>query len=383
MGSLNIQRMRSEYPGKTDAEAGKAFAQKYGYIAIVRYKNSSSASDFTNIGTCRWEDEIRGYLNSPYCHDTEILYDGRFTALRITEDLILRGHCELCGKRATQESLQLMAGNDFYICPKCGLMFCDGCYVRLPLTSSPGYGTCSKCRVKVQRAIPGFYGEQAGASWTRKGKAFEERDAEYVAMVEYAAMLGRNATFTRVLNWADFIKHNERSTFTVCVFEGKAHLIAKIAISNDDVRILGDSIKSGRIILRTSFYPYPTYPVIYFRLFIALADGPQPGSFKGILVERAIDFTDANFQQWAVTLRGTRRLYIHAYSEKGKELASSEAEIEPEDTDIVIQAVDQANEYLKSIPEGQQDFEEAAQAFFRDHPEPFLFAVEEYKDSNR
>jgi hypothetical protein len=162
MSSLNIQTMRDEYPGKTDAEAAQAYAQKHGCIAIVRYK-SRGASDFTNIGTCTMESEIHGYLTSPYCNDAEVIYDGRSTALRITDDSIISGHCELCGKRATRESLTLMAGNDFYICPKCGLMFCDECYVRLPLTSSPGYGMCPKCRVQVQRAIPGFYGSQSGA----------------------------------------------------------------------------------------------------------------------------------------------------------------------------------------------------------------------------
>jgi hypothetical protein len=163
MGSLSIQTMRNECPGKPDDEAAKAFSKKNGYIAIVRYKDSVSAPDFTNIGACKMEEEVNGYLSSPYCHAVEVIYDGRRIALSITEDLILRGHCELCGKRTTCESLQLMAGNDFYICPKCGLMCCDSCYVRLPLTASPGYGMCPKCRVQVQRAIPGFYGEQSGA----------------------------------------------------------------------------------------------------------------------------------------------------------------------------------------------------------------------------
>jgi hypothetical protein len=163
MGSLNIQTMRNECPGQPDAEAAKAFARKNGYIAVVRYKNNSNAADFTNIGVCKMEAEIRGYLTSPYCHEAEVIYDGRGAALRITGDLILGGHCELCGKRATQESFRVMAGNDFYICPRCGLMFCDRCYVRLPLTGSPGYGMCPKCRVQVQRAIPGFYGGQSGA----------------------------------------------------------------------------------------------------------------------------------------------------------------------------------------------------------------------------
>jgi ribosomal protein L40E len=154
--------MREKYPGKSDTEAARAYAQEQGHIAIVRYKNSTSASDFTNIGTCQSEEEIQGYLRSACCLDVEIIYDGRASALRITEELILGGHCELCERKTTRETLQLRAGNDFYICPKCGRMFCDACYVRLPLTSSPGYGTCPTCRIKVQRAIVGYYGEQSG-----------------------------------------------------------------------------------------------------------------------------------------------------------------------------------------------------------------------------
>ena len=122
MSSLSIETLRNECPGKTDNEAAELFAKKYGCVAIVRYKSSSSDSDYTNIGTCQMEEEIAGYLSSPYCHDVEIIYDGRSGALNITEDLILSGNCALCSKDTTVESLQLMAGNDFYICPKCGLI---------------------------------------------------------------------------------------------------------------------------------------------------------------------------------------------------------------------------------------------------------------------
>ena len=162
MSSCLIEIIRENYPSKSDAESARAYAQEHGYLAIVRYK-SNGALDFTHIGICRMESEISSYLTSPYCSDAEVIYDGRPTALRITDDLILRGHCELCGKRATSESLNLSAGNDFYICPKCEQMFCDGCYDHLPLTSSPGYGMCPKCRVQVQRAISGLYGKRSGA----------------------------------------------------------------------------------------------------------------------------------------------------------------------------------------------------------------------------
>jgi uncharacterized protein (TIGR02145 family) len=161
MGSLSIESMREDSPGKSDHEAAEAFARKHDYIVIVRYK-VRGASDFTNIGACTSESEIEGYMTSPYCSDVEIIYDGRSSALRITDEMILSGRCEGCGKRATRGSLTLMAGNDFYICPKCGFMACSGCYIQLPLASSPGYGMCPKCRVVMQRAIPGFYGGQSG-----------------------------------------------------------------------------------------------------------------------------------------------------------------------------------------------------------------------------
>jgi hypothetical protein len=141
----------------SDARAAEAFGRKHGYVAIVRYK-AHGAPDFTHIGLCRMDAEIEGYLGSPYCTEPEIIYDGRSRAIRVTEERILAGSCAKCGWRTSRSSLTLMAGNDFYICPKCGLMVCEACYPRLPLTSSPGYGMCPECRVQVQRAVPGFYG---------------------------------------------------------------------------------------------------------------------------------------------------------------------------------------------------------------------------------
>ncbi len=185
--------MRDAHPGKSDAEAARAFAAKGGYIAIVRYRSSGSGSDFTNIGTCRSEAEIKGYLTSPYCHAAEILYDGRNSALRITRDFILKGHCMLCSKPSDERSLTLHAGNDFYVCPNCGLMFCDGCYVRLPLTASPGYGTCPTCRVQVQRAIPGSYGNQSGATPARPANTAAHVDGPATRRIsaDYYPLLAR------------------------------------------------------------------------------------------------------------------------------------------------------------------------------------------------
>lgn len=161
MSSIGIEYLREKYAGKTDPEIAEEMAKNEGYVVIVRYKSSSTASDYSNFGTCHMEEEVHGYLNSPYCHDVEIIYDARKKVLRVTPEIIMAASCELCSKATTQESLVLMGGNDFYFCPKCAKMFCDRCYVRLPLTDpSGGYGMCPECMVEVQRAYPGAYGKK-------------------------------------------------------------------------------------------------------------------------------------------------------------------------------------------------------------------------------
>ncbi|HBG60395.1 MAG: hypothetical protein A2Y03_00380 [Omnitrophica WOR_2 bacterium GWF2_38_59] len=175
MSSIGIEYLREKYPGKTDPEIANEMAKRDGYVVIVRYKSSSTARDYSNFGTCHMEEEVNGYLNSPYCHDVEIIYDARKSVLRVTPEMIMAASCESCNKSTTSESLVLMGGNDFYFCPKCAKMFCDRCYVRLPLTDpSGGYGMCPDCMVEVQRAYPGAYGKKSFGS---QKKEIEEMKA--------------------------------------------------------------------------------------------------------------------------------------------------------------------------------------------------------------
>lgn len=119
MGSLGLYNLRKEYPGKSDEEIARLLADKYGYVAVVRYKNSPDSSDFTNLGCCGTQDKLDGYFSSPYCHNTEIVYDGRQQSLFITEALVRQAKCDLCQKPTTEASLTLLGGDDYYVC-SCG-----------------------------------------------------------------------------------------------------------------------------------------------------------------------------------------------------------------------------------------------------------------------
>ena len=158
MGSLGLYNLRKEYQRKSDEEIARLLADKYGYVAVVRYKNSPDSSDFTNLGCCGTQDKLDGYFSSPYCHNTEIVYDGRQQSLFITEALVRQAKCDLCQKPTTEASLTLLGGDDYYVC-SCGRFFCDRCYLtRLPLTDpAGGYGMCPECRKEVKRAVVGVY----------------------------------------------------------------------------------------------------------------------------------------------------------------------------------------------------------------------------------
>jgi hypothetical protein len=76
MASFPISEERTRFPGKTDEQIASLLAQEFGYIVVVKYKNSP-LSDFENFGCCKEDYEVKGYLNSSFCHGTEIIYDAR------------------------------------------------------------------------------------------------------------------------------------------------------------------------------------------------------------------------------------------------------------------------------------------------------------------
>ena len=76
MGSVRINGIRAEFPGRSDAEVAAAFAAKYGYLVIVRYKRRAGG-DYDHFGCCVTGEEVAGYLRSSSCHDVEIVCDRR------------------------------------------------------------------------------------------------------------------------------------------------------------------------------------------------------------------------------------------------------------------------------------------------------------------
>lgn len=120
MASIEIKVIREKYPGLTDQELAAIYAKDKGYSVIVRYKSSENG-EYNNFGLCKSPDETVAYKNSPYCHDTEIIYDSRNNAEtdknnKEGEAATIRFQCPQCSK--TLEGKESWAGLELQ-CPSC------------------------------------------------------------------------------------------------------------------------------------------------------------------------------------------------------------------------------------------------------------------------
>ena len=177
MSSASIANLNREFSNKTESQAAAEYGQKWGYVAIVKYKNSVNGG-YTDIGCCLNDDQVNGYLTSPHCHEPELIYDGRDRRLLINKDTILSSKCSLCNDTPNSDSLVLGSGSEYSFCPNCAKFFCPDCYAnQMPLTNgTSGFGMCTTCDNEVQKAVPGDYGKMPYKSQpiSKEPKAREE-----------------------------------------------------------------------------------------------------------------------------------------------------------------------------------------------------------------
>jgi len=221
-------------------------------------------------------------------------------------------------------------------------------------------------------AKPPAYPKGSGHGWIRQGKTVTEKLNE-----QREKLLGgantRVVSFEQVINLADLISKNEPGTFSMYVVNGEPHLLAKMPPPPADVKgLFMDNIKSGAILFRTTHYEYPTFPVLYCRLFFPLVKEFKAGHTRGAIAEAPTIFSEANFQEWVNTVERTHNTNVIVYDETGAVLAQGRFALNTEAILFLVQEVDSANQCLSKIPESKRDFKAASNQFFKDHPEPYF-----------
>jgi len=205
--------------------------------------------------------------------------------------------------------------------------------------------------------------------WTRTGQTLEEKFRQQVE--EFPS----NVNHVAIINLADYIAPKEQNAFQVCVLNGEPHVVANVVIEDKKVSLLRKSIKNNWIVLRASFHQYPEYPLIYVRMvffFSATELQKVVAQLTGTLIECLPDFTNADFQEWAITMRKTLNTKVVIYDLEDRELASGKCHFDESRIDDLIKVIDQANSALKTIPKRRQNIMTAVQSFYTDYSEPFL-----------
>lgn len=86
MASINIETVRKQYPGMTDAQAASHIAEEGDFVIVVRYKTESEGP-YTNLGLCSTYAEADNYLFNEKLHDADVIYDRRNTSIPIPKIL--------------------------------------------------------------------------------------------------------------------------------------------------------------------------------------------------------------------------------------------------------------------------------------------------------
>ena len=209
----------------------------------------------------------------------------------------------------------------------------------------------------------------APGRWQRTGKSIDEDFMEKKAKYETS-----NSSYTQIFDPSSLIQGSQPAMFTVCAANKQPIVAVKVQIRSEDREALCSAVNDGHVWLKCNCFRYPPFPVVYTRLFIPLTysadSGPGKIGMRGTIAENAGKFTNADFQDWLINLHRLSSSQVWVFDTSEQLLAKGDITFAQETVNCIIGALDEADAMLRSIAPAKQDFNAAAQAFFRDHPEP-------------
>lgn len=205
--------------------------------------------------------------------------------------------------------------------------------------------------------------------WQRTGKSIDEKFREEKARHETSS-----SSYTQIFSPSSLIQGNQPAMFTVCAANNQPIVAVKVQIRSEDREALCSAVNDGHVWLKSNCFRYPSFPVVYTRLFIPFTysanSGPGKIGMRGTIAENAGKFTNADFQDWLINLHRLSSSQVWVFDTSEQLLVKGDITFTRETINSIVGALDEADAVLRSITPVKQDFNAAVQAFFRDHPEP-------------
>lgn len=204
--------------------------------------------------------------------------------------------------------------------------------------------------------------------WIRRGRTFEEETR--ATQVQMPA----GSTYHQLVDLDALAVAQGPGNFCVCALAGRAFAVGCLEPSAAEQAFMQNMVKGGKIFIKSTLFSYPEFPLLYVRMFIPSAPPETETRMRGAMVECLADFTEANFQEWVVAARQSRQVLVNLRKPQGDSLATGTLQLEPSFVDDLLKDMDEADGQTRKIPQERRSFQAASGSFFKEHPEPFLFA---------
>jgi hypothetical protein len=238
----------------------------------------------------------------------------------------------------------------------------------LPLAQAPVSKNPDIAHYRAAKEIAGRKVGQHG--WVRAGRSFDEITAEKAADAKKVGM-----EFIQINSIEDIARANRvAGTFLACCLNGEPHAVAMPDnIAPDSIPTIKRAVEGGACIFRAEFFTQPQYPLVHIGLGLP-ARYLEGSKVAFIVIENVANFVEANFQEWVGAIEAKRYTNIHVVPTDGHPIASGRTNLDPKVISEIVECVNKANNYFKTIPQASQNYMTALNKFYEEYPEPFIWS---------
>lgn len=204
--------------------------------------------------------------------------------------------------------------------------------------------------------------------WVRASRSFDEITKQNAADANRVGM-----KYVHVYDIENIAKSNRVSgTFLACCLDGEPHALAMPDNpETDSLPTLKRSVEGSACVFRAVFFTQPEYPLVHIGLGLPVKF-LEGSKVAFIIVENVANFVEANFQEWVEAIETKRYTIVDVVVPDGHLVASGRTNLDPKVISEIVEGVNKANVFLKTIPQGSQNYTTAVNRFFQEYPDPFF-----------